>query len=128
LCIKEEGALGMATYNASDVSMSMRMHTKACASHKSTFTHWMEVDSSYDIPNADNIEEGSGYGDYWYTYYSGNEILGKSVYSQGGMSYYKYIKDGVGEEYECDCERPYTKLEGFSQDELITIKREDVCI
>jgi hypothetical protein len=114
----------MAAYNASDVSLSMRAHTKDCASHKNTFTHWVEV-SSNEMPTCDGYKKGGCYGDYWNLYYLGKEMVGKAVMSQGEMSYYKYIKDGVGEGYECDCERPYTKIEGFAQDELITIKRED---
>ena len=114
----------MAAYNASDVSLSIRMHTKECASHKNTFTNWIEV-SSNEMPSFNGYKKGGCYGDYWNTYYLGKEMVGKAVMSHGEISYYKYIKDGVGEEYECDCGMPYINVEGFAQDSLITIKRED---
>ena len=115
----------MKTYDSSKVNLSLRTHTKECAIHKSTFTRWVKT-SLEDMPKADRYIEGSGYGDFWNTYYKGNKLIGKVVHSHGEISYYKYIKDGVGERYECDCGQPYTKIEGFAQDSLITIKREDI--
>lgn len=114
----------MAAYNASDVSLSMRIHTKDCASHKSTFTHWVDIEEA-DMPEWDYIDSEVLYGDLLLSFYNEEKLVGKRLTQQDITTFSKYVKDGVGEGYECDCGRPYTKIEGFAKDELITIKRED---
>jgi len=115
----------MKTYDPSKVNLSLRTHTKECNIHKSTFTRWVET-SLEDMPKANRYIEGSGYGDFWNIFYKDNKLVGKGVHSQGETSYYKFIRNGVGEKYECDCEMPYTKIEGFARDSPITIKREEL--
>ena len=115
-------------YDPSKVKLSIKTHTKDCASNKSTFSHYKEVSEEelraylYDFEEVTYKEETLYRAcDRWF--YVNNKEVAKGSYEYGGVTFYIYSEEGYGEKFECDCGMIDHEITGFASDEHITIKR-----
>lgn len=115
-------------YDPSKVKLSIKTHTKDCASNKSTFSHYKEASEEelraylYDFDEV-TYKDIYLYGDKCRWFYANGKSVAKGSYKYGEMCFYIYSEEGYGEKFECDCDMIDHEIVGFASDEPITIKR-----
>ena len=116
-------------YDPNKVKLSIKTHTKDCASNKSTFSHYKEVSEEelraylYDFDEVTYKEE-TLYGACGRWFYVNNKEVAKAVYEYGEISYYIYSEEGYGEKFECDCDMTDHEIVGFSEDTRIKVNKQ----
>ena len=115
-------------YDPSKVKLSIKTHTKDCASHKSTFLHYKEVSEEELLAYLESFDEVTYkeetlYGACGRWFYVNDKEVAKAVYDYGEMCFYIYSEEGYGEKFECECGMIDHEITGFASDEHITIKR-----
>ena len=116
-------------YDPSKVKLSIKMHTKDCASHKSTFSHYKEVSEEelraylYDF-NEVTYKETFAYGNSYRWFYIDDKEVAKAVYEYGEITFSIYSEEGYGEKFECDCGMIDHEIVGFSEDTRIKVNKQ----
>ena len=116
-------------YDPSKVKLSIKMHTKDCASNKSTFSHYKEVNEEDLRAYLESFEEviykeETLYGACGRWFYVNNKEVAKVVYEYDKISYYIYSEEGYGEKFECDCGMINHEIKGFSEDTRIEVNKQ----
>lgn len=116
-------------YDTNKVKLSIKTHTKDCASNKSTFSHYKEVSEEelraylYDFDEV-TYKEATLYGACGRWFYVNNKEVAKAVYEYGEISYYIYSEEGYGGKFECDCGMIDHEIVGFSEDTRIKVNKQ----
>ena len=116
-------------YDASQVKLSIKTHTKDCASHKSTFSHYKEASEAElreYLESFDEVtyKEETLYGACGRWFYVNDKEVAKVVFDYGEISYYIYSEEGYGEKFECDCNMIDYEIVGFSEDTRIKVNKQ----
>ena len=116
-------------YDPSKVKLSIKTHTKDCASNKSTFSHYKEVSEEelraylYDFDEV-TYKDIYLYGDKCRWFYANGKSVAKGSYEYGDVRFYIYSEEGYGGKFECDCGMSDHEFVGFSEDTRIKVNKQ----
>ena len=115
-------------YDPNKVKLSIKTHTKDCASNKSTFSHYKEV-SEEELEYLESFDEVTYkdiylYGDKCRWFYANGKSVAKGSYEYGETTFSIYSEEGYGEKFECDCGMIDHEIKGFSEDTRIKANKQ----
>ena len=113
-------------YDASQVKLSIKTHTKDCASHKGSFSYYKRVSEEELREYLESFDEVTYkdsylYGDWSRYFYVNEEPVAKGSNEYGEISFYIYSEEGYGGKFECDCGMIDHEIVGFLEDTRIKV-------